>query len=61
MGHKSRGCYSVGVCLRGECVNHSSSVCDKCLHFSLYERFNFTDAYKQPIKIDGRDKSPDGL
>jgi hypothetical protein len=53
MGAKSRGCFPIGVCLRGDCLYHGDDEeCKDCLHFSKYEKFGWTDAYKQPLRID---------
>jgi hypothetical protein len=51
MGIKSRGNYQIGVCLR-DCVHQGTKVCAMCVKFTLYQAPTFTDAYKQPIKIE---------
>lgn len=35
MGYKSRGNYTVGVCLKSDCVNRDF-VCEQCIKFSHY-------------------------
>ena len=38
MGAKSRGNYTVGICLKIDCVNQGEKeICDKCYKFSNYE------------------------
>lgn len=56
MGLKSRGNYNIPICLRADCINHGIDViCKKCFKFSEYDPFpkkDFTDAYKQPLRLD---------
>ena len=40
MGYKSRGNFLVNICLRYDCMyQEDKDVCDKCRHFSNYEKF----------------------
>lgn len=38
LGWKSRGSYSVGICLKSDCVNRRPQACSKCHNFSYYLR-----------------------
>lgn len=40
MGYKRRGNFTVGICLKLDCVNQETDICKKCIHFSLYERWS---------------------
>ena len=56
VGTKSRANWSIPICLRVDCLNQGiKEICNKCYYFSNYDpaiKDKFTDAYKQPIKID---------
>lgn len=46
MGYKSRGAYSIGICLRDDCVNRTKEgeedtpkdTCKRCFRFSHYSK-----------------------
>ena len=34
---KSRGCWAIGLCMRGDCAERDKS-CDTCIRFSNYKK-----------------------
>lgn len=57
MGYKSRGGWSLGYCMKVDCLNRNDDGCSECFRYSNYKVAN--DAGRKDVEGSGEDMRGD--